>query len=1020
MDISSLPLEIIANQILKYFDFSRWIKSLIFVSKRWQQAAIQSTVSKQIVISLLLSTSALKSLNIISRYNIDTLIIKNMGNDIRLLTRLSSASNKLNTIVFVEQIPEITGTVFAELEERTKHSKPLSSSFPQISTLVISASNFSFLRLFPNVSRLKLNGEIDVEKFVNPRKYYGSVKELEIALQPSEFLMATPGFGLDIFKTIFPNLQTMYLYAENIIIEKEKLPTGFKIVFALENPWEFTLSATSYHEFTYSRGETPLTYLINNKVFEKVRQLLESRTTTEEYEADLLQRSPCFIFPPMVPNWSAQPLKSIPLTMSIDIEMIKMLEEYKIVDYWETFALLTHNLQLHYDAIEHLKTSRDNLPITTDIYGEVKWLFTNSAHEPLAEIFAAIGDKETARLILNVKNPTDSATLAHQITDKDVHWLDYLDYFDATLENSEGHNPATVAFNSKNYAIFCKFREIGAPLQLSKFKVLPLQHFFSSFAVAGKAGYEPLKYMLNKRGEKSALGGTDGKRMLQNVFHARVPNSMDVIKYLFEELGESFTSENEKGHALIETIILQENDELTEYMGSKININHVDSAGFTPLLYAIKHQSAVPVILSLGADVNVASSKKTLPIIYACKKTKPFAEVTTVQELINFGADINTVDYDSRGRQITPLGVAIYEGKLSKELTYLLTLEADPYFVDDAGNTLHHTLLAGTGSAAEYPEVANFLADLGLDVNRKNNQDESPLHMAILAEYSEVVVKALLDIGADVNQPGPLKMTPLMMAVNGIVAVLEELLPSETLDLKARDVLGRSAVQRLCHEATPKYLKSALKRKYFCLQNDSTGTKVFVSGQKVIEALLRHATEENIEFIAKEVKEYIKASENESLAQFFTRATSHPLLTKFLVEKVGLDVNMQDKYGNTMMHHIYSNKKTTTDVMEYLLAQGAKVDAQNHAGDTPLLILLRNPSPTIARYSFRHVILKNGASVTIKNNSGIAAVDVDPLVATRYQKPVEQVMSMFDTARSSSYKKVDLTKHRAFRHDKST
>lgn len=821
--MDSLPLEIIANQIFKYFDFSAWLKSLVFVAKFWLQAAIKSTVSKQIAIS---AESGLRSLKILSRYNIDTIIVKNMGSDLRLLARIINASNKLYTAAFVDEITKINGIKFSTVEEQDKNSVArIESSFPQISTLAIRSGNLSFLRLFPNVSRLKLSGEISMHDFVSfNHKSYPSVKELEVALLPSGFLQAEPGFGLGIFKTIFPNLQTMYLYARTFHLEQDVLPTGFKIVtnFPHDGRVPFSLSATSYHEFTYSHGETPLVFLARSGETAKVSQLLESQATTREYEADLRQRSPCFVFPPLVAEWKLKTTSSLPTDGNMDIILIRLLQKHNIIDYWETFELLANN-SYFVEVIEHLKTCKDNLPIPSNCsFAAVKAVFTFNT----AETIAAIGDKEAAKAIMNVKNTVNSFTLAHQMTDRDLHMLDYLDYFDVTIENNDKHNPATVAFNSKNYATFCKFRQLGAPLQLPKFKGIPWQQFFTTFAIEGKAGYEAVKYLQNK-GESSVFVDKDWARMLQAIFNSRTPDSMALIKYLFEESGESFYSENAKGHALIESVILQNEDKLTTYMASKIDINHVDSAGFTPLLYAIKHRRAVPILLELGADINVSSGKKSLPIIYACKHTKLCVEDRIVQELIDYGADINTVDYDSRGRKITPLGAAIYKGKLTKELNFLLAYGADPNFVDDAGNTLHHTLLAGTGSAEDYVEVAKYLTGLGLDVNQKNNLDEAPLHLAILTDYSEIIAKTLVELGADVNQQGPLKMSPLMMAVGGYLPVLEILLSSKDIDLKAHDVYGRSVVQRLCHEITPKYLKSAMKRKEALKPCGNSLTEVF-------------------------------------------------------------------------------------------------------------------------------------------------------------------------------------------------
>ncbi len=186
------------------------------------------------------------------------------------------------------------------------------------------------------------------------------------------------------------------------------------------------------------------------------------------------------------------------------------------------------------------------------------------------------------------------------------------------------------------------------------------------------------------------------------------------------------------------------------------------------------------------------------------------------------------------------------------------------------------------------------------------------------------------------------------------------------------------------------------------------------TGESVIATFAHYASEENIEFIANEVRNYIQEFyEKTGFNVFFQRATCIFVLTKFLVEKVGIDVNMQDKNGDTMLSCIYIGKKNTTAVMEYLISKGAKIDHQNNDGDTPLLKLLQSASLSIAQYRHRRLLLKHGASVTIKNKCGVSPIDVDPLIETRYEKPEEQNMNLFDIHRSTSkLPKVDLTKLR--------
>ncbi len=179
-----------------------------------------------------------------------------------------------------------------------------------------------------------------------------------------------------------------------------------------------------------------------------------------------------------------------------------------------------------------------------------------------------------------------------------------------------------------------------------------------------------------------------------------------------------------------------------------------------------------------------------------------------------------------------------------------------------------------------------------------------------------------------------------------------------------------------------------------------------------METLQYYSSADNIEFIANEVKKYLEEFANQDLSKFFNRATCHLLVAKFLIEKVGLGVNMQDRFGNSLLSCTYIGKKNRTDVMDYLISNGANVDVQNCEGETPLMILLRNPILTIAQYRHRQLLLKNGASITLKNNRGFSALDLDPKIKNRYERLEEMKMSLFDIGRSVKLPTVDLTKLR--------
>ena len=128
-------------------------------------------------------------------------------------------------------------------------------------------------------------------------------------------------------------------------------------------------------------------------------------------------------------------------------------------------------------------------------------------------------------------------------------------------------------------------------------------------------------------------------------------------------------------------------------------------------------------------------------------------------------------------------------------------------------------------------------------------------------------------------------------------------------------------------------------------------------------------------------------------------------MTKFFIEDCGFDANLADSRGYTLLSSIFITRKYNKEITEYLISKGADVNKQIETGDTPLMRCLQKDSLTLEQFQHRQILLKNGASVTIKNNLGIAPIDLDPMIETRYSK--DAPADFFDD-RSNDLPKVNL------------
>lgn len=83
----------------------------------------------------------------------------------------------------------------------------------------------------------------------------------------------------------------------------------------------------------------------------------------------------------------------------------------------------------------------------------------------------------------------------------------------------------------------------------------------------------------------------------------------------------------------------------------------------------------------------------------------------------------------------------------------------------------------------------------------------------------------------------------------------------------------------------------------------------------------------------------------------------------------GLDPNMRDATGETMLHRFAAMPTRNLGTARLLVARGAEIDAQNGLGTTPLMEAVRRQ-----RWDYVNFLLNEGADVTVRNANGDTAL----------------------------------------------
>jgi uncharacterized protein len=417
-----------------------------------------------------------------------------------------------------------------------------------------------------------------------------------------------------------------------------------------------------------------------------------------------------------------------------------------------------------------------------------------------------------------------------------------------------------------------------------------------------------------------------------------------------------------------------------------------DPDGTTPLQWAVRHDdlATADALIKSGADVNTANRYGVTAMNLAAMN----GSALMIRKLLDAGADPNSAN--SGGE--TALMTAARTGKLDA-VTLLLDRGANVNAKDDvhAQTALMWAVLENHADVVELllargSEInahtnvtitkgeyvpARPAAASGNGIIRQRalptpNGGMTPLLFAI-RDANVPMMRLLLDRGADLGQSSGNHTTPLMIALlNGQVGIATELL-NRGADPNAADDYHRSALfaaidlRNFNHEKygdlptdgrDPLDLIKALLKKgadpnlktdtvpvHGLMQFDASwvnfdGETPFVraalSGDiEVMRLLLDSGADPNIDTVQGTTALMAAAGINWIPGQTFTRGEADYVEAVKLCLERGAPVNASNSLGLTAMHG--AANRGWTSIMQILADHGAKIDAKDKEGRTPMV-----------------------------------------------------------------------------------
>jgi len=439
----------------------------------------------------------------------------------------------------------------------------------------------------------------------------------------------------------------------------------------------------------------------------------------------------------------------------------------------------------------------------------------------------------------------------------------------------------------------------------------------------------------------------------------------------------------------------QDRAALSALIRDKANVNAPQPDGATALHWAVHWDDAesVDLLIRAGANVNAKNDYSATPLSLACTN----GNAAIVERLLAARANPNSTEPSGE----TPLMRCARTGSAAA-VKSLLARKADLTAKD---NERGQTALMWAVSQ-KHPDVAKALIEAGADIRAASKGGFTPILFA--ARVGDVESgKILLEAGAKVNEPGPGGMTPLVLASASGQEEFGSFLLDNGADPNARDNTGATAlhftlmrgiislnqvrianyVEHLFRPTMHGLLKALLAHK--ADPNIAIEKRIALGGSRsddpigATSFLLAAATPDaaamrlladagaNPKAKTKSGLTALMVAAGVSRGQDFTDVEKRLSLdaVRVALELGVTDVNAVNESGLTALHGAAANG--ANDVVQLLVAKGAKMDVRDKYQQTPLSVAAGERLPwipngdelgEIMQPSTRDLLLKLGAT----------------------------------------------------------
>ena len=425
------------------------------------------------------------------------------------------------------------------------------------------------------------------------------------------------------------------------------------------------------------------------------------------------------------------------------------------------------------------------------------------------------------------------------------------------------------------------------------------------------------------------------------------PNT--TIKFLLEQPGNGVNKSTHDNRIYLHWAANKGNLEIVEYLiakGSDINLE--DSKGEIPVTFAAssgqKNTAVYDAFFKAGIDPKKKYNDGLTLLLMAIPSDK---NQTLTNYFISKGLSLN--DVDTYGN--TSFNYAAKSGNI---VVLKSLLEKGVKFNDNA------IIFAAQGFRRDANTLETYkylVEDLKLKPTTTNNEGQNALHFLVTKAKQTEIINYFISKGVDVNKADNDGNTPLMIAASGreMNGALEQLLPI-VKNINAQNKKGESALTKAIQSGTVEAVSLLLEKGADVKVLDKVGNNL---GFYIIDSYRPQMGIDRGSETANAPKDPFTAKikllqdkglnlatpqkDGNTLYHFAIAKNDFTLLKK--IADLNIDVNAKNKDGLTALHKAAMISKNDT-ILKYLLSIGAKKEITTDFNETPFDLANENESLT--------------------------------------------------------------------------